>query len=79
MADEEKDISQMTQEEAIRELFNRRMKRTQEIQQQQPQQQQQQNPHEVPDRCPHGVPLARSCRKCDVVTDADIKDRIPVN
>lgn len=31
------------------------------------------------DRCPHGIPLGRSCRICDVVTDDQIKDRIPLN
>ena len=30
------------------------------------------------ERCPHGVPLRKSCPKCDVVTEADIQDRIPV-
>ncbi len=30
------------------------------------------------ERCPHGVPLRKSCPKCDVVTEDQIQDRIPV-
>jgi len=29
------------------------------------------------ERCPHGIPLRKSCPKCDVVTEDQIQDRIP--
>lgn len=28
------------------------------------------------ERCAHGIPLRKSCPKCDVVTDDQIQDRV---
>lgn len=30
------------------------------------------------ERCPHGVPLSRSCKKCDVVTPDQIQDSVSI-
>lgn len=30
------------------------------------------------ERCPHGIPLRKSCPKCDVVTPDQIKDSVPL-
>ncbi len=30
------------------------------------------------ERCPHGIPLRKSCPKCDVITEDQIQDRIPL-
>ena len=29
------------------------------------------------ERCPHGIPLRKSCPKCDVVTPDQIQDSVP--
>lgn len=29
------------------------------------------------ERCPHGIPLRKSCKICDVVTEDQIQDRVP--
>jgi hypothetical protein len=76
-----------SQEEAIRELqekrnqaFRERMEAEQRLRVEVARKNPQVAGVQPPDveRCPHGIPLARSCRICDVATEKDIKDRIPI-
>jgi hypothetical protein len=84
----ESDANKVSQEDAIRELFEKRMKQEQDLFEKynKPGVTTQPRPidptgvlQSVPDMCPHGVPLARSCPKCDVITENDIQSSIPLN
>lgn len=66
----------LTEEEiAARNALIERMRREQEIRERTAPAT---NPANDVERCPHGVPLRKSCPKCDVVTEDQIQDRIPV-
>ena len=58
------------EEKKMREQFLMRMRLEQEMKEQ--------RIKDDVERCPHGVPLSRSCRKCDVVTPDQIQDSVPI-
>lgn len=66
----------LTEEElAARDALRRRMESEQQLLQQAAQQ----NIVNVNvERCPHGVPLRKSCPKCDVATPDQIQDSVPL-
>jgi hypothetical protein len=69
----------LTEEElAARNALIERMRKEQEMRDQIAKQQPQKVNEMDEERCPHGVPLRKSCPKCDVVTEDQIQDRHPL-
>jgi hypothetical protein len=71
----EQDENQMSQEQAIQQYLRKKMMGEMQIHDSMVQQGKIQDDIE---RCPHGIPLERSCRKCDVVTEDQIQERKPL-